>query len=220
RPSVQWGTFAEYIVIPECYLSLKPGNISYEEAGGIPLVTLTAYQSLYVAGDLQDEQTVLLLGASGGVGSMAIQLAKARGAKVIGVASEKNHSYLKELGADETIDYHDTNIGEAVMDLQPKGVDLIFDCAAGETLQQSLPALKSSGKLVSILSRGENLGPNIKFEYVFVEPNSSHLDHLRALVESDKIRVPVSKTYSLDEAADALSQIQTLHTRGKTCIIP
>ncbi|MEX0771533.1 MAG: NADP-dependent oxidoreductase [Balneolales bacterium] len=215
RPVVQWGTFAEYIVVPEYYLSLQPGNISHKEAGGMPLAGLTAWQSLYEAGDLQEGQTVLILGASGGVGSMGIQLAKAKGAKVIGVASTKNHGYMKELGADETIDYNDTNIGEAVLELQPEGVDLIFDCAAGETLQQSLPALKSNGKLVSLLNRGENLDPNINFEYVFTEPNSSHLEHLRDLVESRKIEVLVSKTYPLDKAAEALQQVQSLHTRGK-----
>jgi NADPH:quinone reductase-like Zn-dependent oxidoreductase len=219
RPVVQWGTFAEYTVIPESYLSSKPDNISHKKAGGIPLVGLTAYQSLYEVGDLGEGQSVLILGASGGVGSLAIQLAKARQANVTGVASEKNHNFMKELGADETIDYHGRDIGQAVLDLEPEGVDLIFDCASGETLQQSLPALKEDGKLVSILNRGQNLDPEIDFEYVFVEPNARQLDHLRDLVESGKIEVPVSDTYSLDETAEALEQIQTRHTRGKLVIV-
>lgn len=220
RPVVQWGTFAEFIVIPEYYLSAKPDNITYKEAGGAPLVGLTAYQSLYEAGDLREDQTVLILGASGGVGSLGIQLAKARQAKVIGVASEKNHEYMKELGADEAIDYQDTEIGEAVRELDPEGVDLIFDCASGETLQQSLQTLKEDGKLVSILNRGQNLDSAIDFEYVFVEPNSSQLDHLRELIESGEIEVPVSKTYSLEKTTEALEQIQTGHTRGKIVIVP
>ncbi|HKK44078.1 MAG TPA: NADP-dependent oxidoreductase [Balneolaceae bacterium] len=220
RPFVQWGTFAEYVVIPESYLSRKPSNISHAEAGGIPLVGLTAYQSLYDAGDLQQGQTVLILGASGGVGSLGIQLAKAEGARVIGVASEKNHKYMKELGADEVVDYHDTDVGTAALDIKSDGVDLIFDCAGGETLQQSMKALKDDGKLVSIRNHGEGLDPDINFEYVFVEPNSSELDHLRKLVESGKIEVPVSKTFDLEETAEALRQIQTLHTRGKMVIMP
>lgn len=218
RPMVHWGTFAEYIVIPENYLSLRPQNISAEEAGGIPLVGLTAYQSLYKAGNLQEDQTVLILGASGGVGSLAIQLAKAKGARATGVASEKNHDYMKELGADETIDYRDTDIGEEVKEIHPDGVDLIFDCVSGETLEQSLPALKAGGKLVSILNRGEGLNSDIDFTYVFVEPDSRQLEHLCELTESGKINVHISKTYPLKETAEALNQIETLHTRGKIVI--
>jgi NADPH:quinone reductase-like Zn-dependent oxidoreductase len=218
RPKVQWGTFAEYTIIPESYLSKKPEKISFEEAGAIPLVGLTAYQSLYEVGDLQEDQTVLVLGASGGVGSFAIQLAKAKGAKVIGIASEKNHAYMKELGADETITYEDTNIAEAVLDLVPDGVDLIFDCSRGDALGKSIDALKEGGKLVSITKSKPNIDSDIDFEYVFVEPNSKQLDHLRELVDQGNISVHVSKTFSLEQTAEALEQIQTLHTKGKIVI--
>jgi NADPH:quinone reductase-like Zn-dependent oxidoreductase len=218
RPKVQWGTFAEYTIIPESYLSKKPESISFEEAGAIPLVGLTAYQSLYDAGDLQQGQTVLVLGASGGVGSFAIQLAKAKGAKVIGIASEKNHEYMKELGADETITYEDTDISEALLNVAPDGVDLIFDCTRGDTLERSLNTLKEGGKLISITKSNPDIDSDIDFEYVFVEPNSKQLDHLRELVDDGKISVPVSKTFSLEQAAEALEQIQTLHTKGKIVI--
>lgn len=220
RPLVRWGTFAEYTVLPESYLSLRPKNISVEEAGAIPLAGLTAYQSLYYAGNLQENQKVLILGASGGVGSMAIQLAKAKNAYVIGVASEKNHDYMNGLGADETIDYTDNDVGEAVKAVQPDGVDLIFDCADGETLDQSITTLKSEGKLVSILNTGEELDQSINFEYVFVEPNSHQLDHLRELTESGKLAVKISESYPLEETDLALNQIETLHTTGKIVIIP
>ena len=220
RPMVQYGTFAEYIVIPESYLARKPQHMSFEEAAGIPLVGLTAYQSLFDAGNLQEGQTVLILGASGGVGSLGIQLAKARGATVLGVASEKNHAYMKELGADSTIDYKNQDVGAAVRALAPDGVDLIFDCTSGDTLQQSLKALKPAGKLVSILNHGKDLNPAIDFQYVFVEPNSSQLDRLRELAETGQLKVHVSKTYTLAETAEALDQIETLHTRGKIVIVP
>ncbi|PKV76009.1 NADP-dependent oxidoreductase [Pontibacter ramchanderi] len=220
RPVVQHGTFAEYIVIPESYLAKKPQNLSFEEAAGIPLVGLTAYQSLFDAGKLQENQTVLILGGSGGVGSLGIQLAKARGATVIGVASEKNQDFMKELGADFTVDYKSQDIGAAAKAIAPDGVDLIFDCAGGDTLQQSLAALRPGGKLVSILHHGEGLAPSIDFKYVFVEPNASQLDRLREYAESGQLQVHVSKTYSLAETAEALSQIQSQHTRGKTVIVP
>ncbi|WP_242919871.1 NADP-dependent oxidoreductase [Pontibacter liquoris] len=220
RPVVHYGTFAEYIVLPESYLAKRPQSISWEEAAGIPLVGLTAYQSMFDAGNLQAGQTVLILGASGGVGSMAIQLAKAKGAQVAGVASEKNHAYMQELGADHTIDYRDNQVGEAVKKLFPDGVDLIFDCTSGETLTQSLQALKPSGKLVSILHHGEGLDPKIQFTYVFVEPNARQLEALCQLAEAGKLQVHVSQTFPLEETAQALEQAHSLHTRGKLVIVP
>lgn len=220
RPEVKWGTYSEFIVIPDSYLAEKPKNLSHEEAAGIPLAGLTAYQSLYDAGRLQENQSVLILGGSGGVGSFAIQLAKAKGAVVVGVASEKNHGYMKELGADHTIDYKDTQVGEATKKLFPDGVDLIFDCTSGDTLQQSLIALKPSGKLVSILNQGQELDPDIDFEFVFVEPNARQLDHLREIAEAGKLKVHLSETFPLNRAAEAMQQIKTLHTRGKIVVLP
>lgn len=220
RPEIKWGTFAEYIVIPDSYSSKKPASLSHEEAAGIPLAGLTAYQSLYDAGNLQKGQRVLIIGASGGVGSFGIQLAKIKGAEVVGVASEKNHDYMRVLGADHTIDYRNQHIGEAAKVIYPEGVDLIFDCTSGESLQQSLMALKPSGKLVSILNQGEDLDPNIDFQWVFVEPNAKQLDHLRDLAEAGKLKVQVSRTYPLEETAEALKQIHTLHTTGKIVVVP
>jgi NADPH:quinone reductase-like Zn-dependent oxidoreductase len=220
RPVVQWGSYAQYIVIPESYLALRPQTLSWEEAAGIPLAGLTAYQSLFVAGHLHQGQTVLILGASGGVGTMAIQLATAKGAEVIGVASEKNHAYMKELGAAHTFDYHNTDIGEAVKQDYPAGVDLIFDAAGGETLKQSLPAVKKNGGVVSILNRGTDVDKSIHFHFVFTDPNATHLEHLRELADAGKIKVPISEIYGLDEAAEAMRQIETHDTRGKMVIVP
>ena len=220
RPFVQWGTYAEYIVIPESYLAHRPKKISWEASAGIPLVGLTSYQCLYVAGKLREGQSVLILGASGGIGTLAIQLAKAKGATVIGVASEKNHPYMTGIGADYTIDYKDKHIGEEVRKVFPRGVDLIFDAASGDSLQQSLTALKKNGTVVSILNRGENIDKSIDFHYVFVEPDSSQLEDLARLANHDKIKVHVSEVYSLDQAAEAMKQIETHHTTGKIVIVP
>jgi NADPH:quinone reductase-like Zn-dependent oxidoreductase len=220
RPLVRYGTYSEYIVIPESYLAHIPQQISYAEAAGIPLAGLTAYQCLFDAGQLLNDQTVLILGASGGVGSMAIQLARYEEAVIIAVASAGNQAFMKELGADYTIDYKQEHVGETVKALFPEGVDLILDCASGETLQQSLSALKPGGKLVSILNQGRGLDPAINFQYVFVEPNSLQLYHLRDLADSGQLKVHVSQTFTLDEAAEAHRQIQTHHTRGKIVIVP
>ena len=220
RPRIKWGTFAEYIVIPESYLAKKPQSMSWEESAAIPLAGLTAYQAVYVAGALRKGQNILILGASGGVGSFAIQLAKERGAEVTGVGSEANQAYMRGLGADHTIDYTKVDIGEAARKIDHHGFDLIFDCTSGESLQQSLKALKPTGKLVSILNQGKELDPDIDFRFVFVEPDSQQLEELAKLADKGALKVNISKKYDLYEAPEALKQIQTLHTTGKTVIVP
>ncbi|MGI4867067.1 MAG: NADP-dependent oxidoreductase, partial [Janthinobacterium lividum] len=151
RPVAQHGTFAEHIVVPECYLAARPEQLTWEEAGGLPLAGLTAYQAVITAGQLKAGETILILGASGGVGGTAIQLAKNVGAKVIAVASASSAAHMKGLGADFTIDYKAGPITEAVKRAAPAGVNLVFDAASGDTLTQSLPTLKPNGRLISIL---------------------------------------------------------------------
>ncbi|MGM0545384.1 MAG: NADP-dependent oxidoreductase [Bacteroidota bacterium] len=220
RPTVQHGTFAEYVAIPESYLAKRPQQISMEASGGIPLVGLTAYQSLFQFGNLQRGDTLLILGGSGGVGTMAIQLAKTIGAKVIGVAGAQNQDYMKELGADETIDYSAGDVGEAVREVDADGVDFIFHCSRGDSLEQSIDTLKSGGQLISITNRNPDIPEDISFQYVFVEPNAKQLKHIQELADDGQIKVPVSKTFDLDEVCTALQEIESLHTRGKTVITP
>ncbi|WP_245327354.1 NADP-dependent oxidoreductase [Hymenobacter fodinae] len=222
RPTVHLGTFAEYIVLPESYVAARPKGLSWEEAAGIPLAGLTAYQSMFDAGQLQAGHSVLILGASGGVGSQAIQLAKAHGATVVAVASARNQEYMRALGADYTIDYAQGPVADAVKAIFPEGVDLLFDCISGETLAQSAAAIKPTGTLVSILSHGEglDLGPEVQFKYLFVEPNAPQLDHLRELADAGKLKIQVSQTYPLEQVPEAFRQIETHHTTGKIVIVP
>lgn len=220
RPVIQHGTFAEYVALSESYLAHRPQNVTMEEAGGIPLVGLTAYQALFDSGNLKDGQTILILGASGGVGTMAIQLAKSAGANVIGVASEKNHDYMKELGADDVIDYNKGDLGDLVNEVAPDGVDMIFHCSRGDSLSQSKSTLKPDGRLISITNSKPDVPDNITFKYVFVEPNATQLNHLRELADEGKLKVPVLGRYTLDNAAEALQEIESLHTRGKLVVTP
>lgn len=220
RPTVQHGTFAEYVAIPESYLARRPQQISMESSGGVPLVGLTAYQALFQFGDLQEGDTLLILGASGGVGTMAIQLAKTVGATVIGVAGEKNQNYMKELGAEATIDYAAGDVGEAVKEVAGDGVDFIFHCSRGNSLEQSISTLKNGGQLISITNRNPEIPEGINFEYVFVEPNAKQLKHIQELADEGKIKVPISKTFNLSEVSTALQEIESLHARGKTVITP
>lgn len=220
RPTVQHGTFAEYVSIPEPYIAQRPQRLTMVESGGIPLVGLTAYQALFQFGNLEKDQTLLILGSSGGVGTMAIQLAKTVGAAVIGVASGQNQDYMQELGADETIDYSAGNVGEAVEEVTSDGVDFILHCSRGESLDQSIGTLKNDGQLISITNSDPEIPEDIKFQYVFVEPNAKQLKHIQQLADEGHIEVPISKTFDLDEVPKALQEIESLHARGKTVITP
>lgn len=220
RPVIQKGTFAEYIVLPESYISLRPEKLTMEETGGVPLTGLTAYQSLFEAGKLQENDTLLILGGSGGVGSMAIQLAKWKGATVIGVAGSSNQEFMKNLGADYTIDYSEGDVGEAVQNIVPEGVDFIYHCSRGNSLAQSKENIKKGGRLISITNSNPEVRDDIQFQYVFVEPNAAQLNHLREIADAGSLNVHVSKTFTIDEAGEALKEIESLHTRGKTVILP
>ncbi len=218
RPVLHAGTFAEYIVIPESYLSKKPVNISFEEAGSIPLAGLTAYQSIFDAGKLKTDETILILGASGGVGSFAVQLAKYHGSKVIGVASAKNHAYLNEIGADACIDYEEEDVADAVNKLENGGVALVFDAVGGDMTQIGEKCLGNDGRLVSIASQGDKLDKKTNFKFVFVEPNSRQLDHIREIVEAGNLKVRLQQVYGLEDINDAFRQIDSGHTQGKIAI--
>ena len=220
RPVIQHGTFAEYIALPESYLARSPEKLTQEEAGGVPLTGLTAWQSLFDAGNLKKGDVILILGASGGVGTFAVQFAKWKGARVIGVASQKNHDYLKELGADDTVDYKENHVGDAVEKIVPAGVDVIFDCSRGEALKQSMNTLIKNGRLVSITNRNPDRRVDIRFEYVFVEPNARQLEQISELADNGYVKAPVSRAFRLEEAGRALQEIESLHTRGKMVITP
>ena len=222
RPVVQHGTFAEYIVVPECYLALRPQKLSWEAAGGLPLAGLTAYQSIILAGGLKAGETVLILGASGGVGGTAIQLAKNVGAIVIAVASATNAAHMKELGADFTIDYKAGLVAEAVQQVAPQGVDLLFDAISGDTLAQSLAALKPTGRLISVLNDGKalKLPVGVRFQHVMAQPSVPDLNHLRELADAGQLVVPVAATFSLADTKHAFEQIESKHTTGKVVIVP
>ena len=218
RPEIHKGTYAEYIVLPESYLARKPAGLSMTEAGSIPLTALTAFQALFEAGRLRKGQSVFILGASGGVGSSAVQLAAGAGARVIGLASEANHDYVKSLGAEAMIDYQRGDFIQSLGELLPQGADLVFDCRGGDTLVRGQLCVRPGGRLVSITEHvdEESLKQrDVRFGYVFVEPNAPQLDHIRELVEKGRFKPNVSHTFSLVEAVNAHEQMETGHTRGK-----
>ncbi|MFB3817224.1 MAG: NADP-dependent oxidoreductase [Candidatus Methylomirabilales bacterium] len=220
RPVIQHGTYAQYIALPESYLALRPKSVSFEAAAAVPLAGLTAYQCLHGAAKLQAGESCVIVGASGGVGSLAVQLARVAQARVVGVASRRNHEYLQQLGASQVVDYTAGDFSRAVKALLPEGADVVYDCVGGEALAQAYECVRPGGRVVSILARDTDLAARKRAQhlYVFVEPNALQLDHLASLLDADQLRVHLSQVYPLTEAARAQEAIASGHTRGKLVI--
>ncbi|KUJ67246.1 alcohol dehydrogenase [Streptomyces albus subsp. albus] len=207
------GTFAEYVAAPVRTLARKPANLSFEQAAGLPLAGLTAYQSLTGALGVGPGDTLLVHAAAGGVGSMAVQIARHLGARVIGTAGERNHDYLRSLGA-EPVSYG-AGLAERVRALAPEGVSAVLDTVGGDTLTASTELLITGGRLASIAdaSVAEHGG-----RYVFVRPDTADLEALTELAEQGVLHVEVAAVFPLARAADAQRLSMEGHTRGKIAV--
>ncbi len=212
------GTYAEYVAVPEECVARKPARLSFEEAASVPLAALTAYQALFDAGKLCRGQSVAILGATGGVGGFAVQLAHNAGAQVIAVAGKQNREYALSLGASAYVDYSSEDVAASVQHHVPGGVDLAFDCVGGEAKQKSAALIRRGGRLVSIL-RNEPT-PDLKekqlsYEGVFVAPNAAQLELIRQQIDEGRLHTTISRIFPLEEAAHAQELMQSGHTRGK-----
>lgn len=207
------GTFAEYVAAPVRTLARKPLSLSFEEAAGLPLAGLTAYQVLHRALRVRGGDTVLVHAAAGGVGSLAVQLAKHAGARVIGTASERNHDYLRELGAEPAT--YGEGLADRVRALAPEGVDAVVDTVGGDALKSSAAVLAPEGRLASIAA-GEVVG--FGGQYCFVRPDATDLTALGELAEQGVISVHVDRTFPLEQTAQAHVLSAEGHTRGKIVV--
>ena len=234
------GTFAEFIAIKEESLALKPTNLTMEDASSIPLVALTAWQTLIEKGKLKKGQKVLIHAGSGGVGTIAIQLARHIGATVATTASAANADMLKGLGADIVIDYKKDDFSTKL-----KGYDLVLDTQGGDTLKKSLSVLKSGGKLIGIAGppdpdfarlRGMNgvlrlvmglLSYRIRkaarhsgasYSFHFMNASGQQLDEITRLIEAGHIRPVVDRIFPFEETKQALDYVETGRTKGKVVI--
>ena len=207
------GGYAQYAVVPEGDAAPKPKSLTYVEAGAVPIVALTAWQALIDIAKLSAGQTVLIHGGSGGVGSFAIQIAKARGAKVIATASTANQDLLKQLGTDVAVDYTKQKFEDVAKD-----VDVVLDSVGKDTLTRSYGVVKKGGIIVSLVARPNQSDlekHGIRGVALSVEPNSGELAQIGKLIDEKKIRVVVSQTFPLSEAKKAQEQVASGHTRGK-----
>ncbi|MFD8675788.1 NADP-dependent oxidoreductase [Streptomyces seoulensis] len=207
------GTFAEYIAAPVRTLARKPAALSFEEAAGLPLAGLTAYQVLVQILKVGRGDTVLIHAAAGGVGSLGVQIAAHLGARVIGTASERNHAFVRSLGG-EPVDYGE-GLAERVRGIAPEGVDAVFDTVGGETLKVSAQLLAPGGRLASIAD------PDVTEyggRYWFVRPDPEDLAKLSQLADQGAVSVHVDKTFPLERTADAQRLSQEGRTRGKIVV--
>ncbi|QIR41557.1 NADP-dependent oxidoreductase [Tolypothrix sp. PCC 7910] len=209
------GTYAEYAIAPSDKVVPKPKNLDYVQAASVPSVGITAWQALFDVGGLSAGQTVLVHAAAGGVGSFAVQLAKAKGAKVIGTASSQNLDFVSSLGADQVIDYKTTRFEEVV-----SNVDVVLDTIGGETRERSWGILKPGGILVSLIT-SDPASSETAAEYgvrtatMFVKLEGKYLTELAALLDNGTIKTCVDKVLPLTEASQAHELIESGGKRGK-----
>jgi NADPH:quinone reductase-like Zn-dependent oxidoreductase len=212
-PVARGGGYAEFAIAKESEMSLKPKDIDFEKAAAVPLAATTAWQALVDTAKIGSGQTVLIHGGSGGVGSFAVQIAKARGAVVIATASTANQDLLKQLGVDQPIDYTKTKFEDAV-----KNVDVVLNAVRGDTLAGSYGVVKKGGIIVSITGEPDPVEcekHGIRGVGLMAHPDAKVLEELTKLIEADKIIPIVSHVFPLADAAKAHEQIETHHTRGK-----
>src|SRR5512132_3314589 len=210
------GGWADYVAVKEWEVALKPKSLNFVEAAAVPMGALTAWQALVDVAKLQPGQIVLIHGGSGGVGSFAIQIAKARGARVIATASTANQDLLKQLGADVAIDYTKQRFEEIAHD-----VDLVLDPVGRDTLAQSYGVVKKGGIIVTIVSRpdpAELQKHGIRGAGISAHADADDLTEIAQLIDAGKIKPIVTEVLPLTDAIKAQQQAATHHTRGKVVL--
>jgi NADPH:quinone reductase-like Zn-dependent oxidoreductase len=232
-PQEQMGTIAEYVAVTSVAVSKKPENITFEEAAGLPLAGLTALQSLEYAG-IKENDKVLIHAGSGGVGSFAIQYAKAKGAYVYTTTSTSNVNWVKALGADRVIDYKTEDYKTIVKD-----ADIVFDTLGQHYTAEAFEVIKQGGKVISVagpLDEGsaKMFGMNeyklpteladltsakaAEYKFIFMHPNGTHLSEIKSLVETEKIKPIVDKIYPFAESIEAFTHLASGRAKGKIVI--
>ena len=211
-PAIRGGACAEFVVAQSNEYALKPASLDFAQAASLGVAALTAWQA-FDAADLSAGQKVLIHAAAGGVGSMAVQLAKARGAYVIGTASARNTEFVKSLGADEVIDYAMTKFEDVVKD-----VDVVFDLMGGDTLARSYGVVKRGGAIVSAAAppdAAQLQAHGLHGQMIGMRPDKAHFDALSALIEAGKVKPIIETILPLAEIKQAHELSQTGRTRGK-----
>lgn len=220
-----WGGLAEYVAVPESALAFKPANLTFEEAAAVPMAAVTALQGLRDKGQVQAGQTVLINGASGGVGTFAVQIAKAFGAEVTAVCSTRKVDMVRSIGADHVIDYTREDFTRS-----GRRYDLIIAANGYQSILAYRRALNPGGRYVvtggalSQIFQGMLLGPlvsitgNRKMGNLLARPNQTDLTFVKELIEAGKVKPVIDRSYPLSETADAIRYLEEGHAQGKIVI--
>ncbi|MCL4557730.1 MAG: zinc-dependent alcohol dehydrogenase family protein [Deltaproteobacteria bacterium] len=214
------GTYAEYHVAEEKIVAHKPSNLTHIEAASVPLAGSTAFEALVARADLRMGESVLIHAGAGGVGSIAIQLARALGASVFATCGVYNMELVKHLGADRVIDYRENDFADVVLrETGMSGVDVVLDTVGGETLSKSVKAAKRFGRIVSIAASKSDLsaaqGKNITIHFMSMQRDRLKLDALRALIERGRVRPVIDSVMPLKDVALAHRRLEKGGVKGK-----
>jgi NADPH:quinone reductase-like Zn-dependent oxidoreductase len=212
------GSFADYRLAAIDSIGRKPGKLSFEESVALAVGGATALEGLIERLDLAEGESVLVTAASGGVGTLAVQVARDAGARVIAVCGPQNHGYVRALGAEAVVDYDDQDWPEQVGKLVPGGVDKLFDGAGGKTLVRAFEALKPGGRAVGIVYGPEEAPPGISFERFSAGSGRARMEKLAELADAGRLRVELAAELPLEQAREALERVAGGHTRGKVVL--
>jgi NADPH:quinone reductase-like Zn-dependent oxidoreductase len=212
------GGYAEYVAAPASEFARKPKHVDFDTAASVPVAALTAWQGIFDHGELARGQRILITGASGAVGSMAVQLAKNKGAYVIGTGSGRNEEFVRKLGADEFVDYKKAKIEDKV-----NAIDLVFDTVGGETQERAFQTLKRGGVFVSTVSppsaeKAKEFGVTVAM--VAVKPNPDQLAEINRLLETGKLKMRLATVLPLAEVKKAHQMSASGHADGKIILRP
>jgi NADPH:quinone reductase-like Zn-dependent oxidoreductase len=217
RPDIaRNGTYAQFVAVREGEVCRKPRTISHVEAGVLPLAGIAAWEAIITVAKVVAGQRVLIHGAAGGVGSLAVQLAKSRGAYVIGTGSGTNRNLIESLGADEFLDYREKRLPDATRDIH-----VVFDTIGGVTQTASWAVMAPFGLMVSIVSKPDESQagrPDLRGAYVFIKPNAAVLEQIAQLVDEGKLRPLVGAEFSLKDIQRAHLLSESGHARGKIAV--
>ncbi|MFE7192439.1 NADP-dependent oxidoreductase [Kitasatospora sp. NPDC057541] len=213
KDAVEHGTYAELVAAPVRTLARRPAALDWAQAGGLPLAGLTALQALRAVG-VGAGDTVLVHAAAGGVGHLAVQLARAFGARVIGTAGERNHDYLRSLGAEPV--RHGEGLADRVRALAPEGVDAALDLVGGDAVEVSAALVADPSRIASVADFGVRARGG---RYVWVRPDAAGLAELAALADEGRLTVTVASTFPLAQAASAQALSAEGRTRGKIVLL-
>jgi NADPH:quinone reductase-like Zn-dependent oxidoreductase len=207
------GAFAEYALVKESEAAHKPTQLDFVAAAAVPLAGLTAWQGLFDHGRLKPSESVLIHGGAGGVGHLAIQFARAKGATVLTTASSDDIAFVRDLGADRPIDYKTERFEDIA-----RGVALVFDLIGGETLNRSYGMLRQGGRVISTLVEPDpaKLAEHgIEGKRYLAEPSGIELTEIASLINAGVVRIKVARSFSLDQAGEAERMLEAEHPRGK-----